>query len=129
MTWKPGESGNPSGMPGRRPFQRAIEMECAMRDDNRLDPVPKASARAIIRKVWEKALEGDLASVIYLSERVEGKPKAIIGGDSGDPIHVQVSRGEEAAAKITAALARIASAELIDAVAERVEEDESGSGS
>ena len=117
MVWKPGESGNPSGMPGRRPFQRAIEMECAMRDDNRLDKVPAASARAIIRKVWEKALEGDLASVIYLSERVEGKPKAIIGGDSGDPIHVQVSRGEDAAQRISQALARIASAEVVEGLA------------
>src|SRR5262245_56746867 len=118
MTWKPGESGNPSGMPGRRPFQRAIEMECAMRDDDRLDPVPKASARAIIRKVWEKALEGDLAAVTYLSERVEGKPKTIIGGDADAPISVMLSRGEDASTRIASALTRIGSriAE-IDAVA------------
>src|SRR5262245_40925995 len=125
MTWNSGESGNPSGMPGRRPFQRAIEMEAAMRDDDSLDPVPRACARAIIRRVWEKALEGDLASEPYLSERVEGKPKAIVGGDSGDPIHVQVSRGEDAARRISEQLARIGSriAE-VEAVAV---EDESGS--
>jgi hypothetical protein len=109
MTWKPGESGNPSGMPGRRPFQRAIEMECAMRDDDRLDPVPKASARAIIRKIWEKALEGDLASVVYLSERVEGKPRAVIAGDSTEPIQLMVSRGYDARTRIMEHLERISS--------------------
>src|SRR5262245_66658863 len=104
MTWKPGESGNPSGMPGRRPFQRAIEMECAMRDDNRLDPVPAASARAIIRKVWDKALAGDLASVVYLSERVEVKPRATIGGDDEYPIALTLGRADEARGRIEAYL-------------------------
>jgi hypothetical protein len=99
-------------MPGRRPFQRAIEMENAMRDDNRLDPVPAASARAIIRKVWEKALEGDLAAVTFLAERVEGKPKATIGGDADNPLTFMLGRANPVDV-IRAAIDRIASADVV----------------
>jgi hypothetical protein len=69
--------------------------------------VPRASARAIVRKIWEKALEGDLASVVYLSERVEGKPRAIVSGDSNEPIAIAVSRGADAASHIMDQLRQI----------------------
>src|SRR5262249_36332759 len=107
MVFKPGEIANPEGGRARKPFVDAINMEVAMRNEGRLDPVPKASIRAMIRTLWQKALDGDLASLTYLTERVEGKARVQVTGDDQFPIAVTVSRGDDAAARIASHLARI----------------------
>jgi Family of unknown function (DUF5681) len=107
MPFLPGQSGNPGGGGTRKPFVDAVNMELAMNAQGRLDPVPKLSARGLIRVQIAKAAEGDLAALTFLAERVEGKAKAIVTGDSTEPISVMVSRGEDAQAVILAHLERI----------------------
>src|SRR5262245_8337815 len=118
MTWQPGQSGNPSALPGRKPFRDAITMELAMWQNGQCDPVPRNSPRSLIRAQILKAEKGELAALTFLAERCEGKPSVQITGDADMPIAVQVSRGDEAATRISEALARIGSriAE-VDAVA------------
>jgi len=136
MTWKPGESGNPSGKHGviGKPVSEAISMELAMmRDGRRDDPVPARSLRMAIRAQLEKAAKGDLASLAWLADRMEGKAKQVLAGDSDAPISItaQVERGEAARLHIMNELARIAArTEIIDAVVNpestRQESDDGG---
>ena len=123
MTWIKGQSGNPEGRRLGKPITDAIGMELAMIADGRKDdPVPARSLRAAIRKQLERASKGDLASLQFLAERIEGKPRVHIAGDDELPIQVQVTRGEDAARRITEQLGRIAAREVENAVADDSEQ-------
>lgn len=65
MTWRPGQSGNPSGKPSYKPLTDAIRME--------LKADPKR-ARRIARMLLEKAEAGDLQAASVVMDRLEGKP-------------------------------------------------------
>jgi Family of unknown function (DUF5681) len=108
MPWSPGQSGNPGGNRGNKPIRDAILMELAAADEGREDPVPKRSLRMAIRRQLEKACGGDLAALQFIAERIEGKPKQALVGDSEEsPIALMVSRGEDARTKILEQLSRI----------------------
>src|SRR5262245_23406687 len=83
MTFLPGQSGNPGGSGTRKIFRDAINMEMLMHERGELDPVPRASARGLIRAQIMKAADGDLAALAFLCERAEGKASVQIGGRSG----------------------------------------------
>jgi Family of unknown function (DUF5681) len=108
MPFLPGQSGNPGGGGTRKPFVDAVNMELAMNAQGRLDPVPKLSARGLIRVQIAKAAEGDLAALTFLAERVEGKAKAIVTGESSEPIQLMITRGDEARDRIVEQLNQIA---------------------
>ena len=118
MPWSPGQSGNPGGNRANKPVRDAIFMELAAAEEGREDPVPKRSLRMAIRKQFEKAADGDLEALRFLCERMEGKPKTIVAGDSEDPIHLALSRAEDARERIAAALTRIASADVVPGLIE-----------
>jgi Family of unknown function (DUF5681) len=109
MAWKPGESGNPGGRRAAKPITDAIYMELAAAEDGREDAVPARSLRMAIRKQLEKASQGDLNALIFLTERTEGKARQVITGDDQQPIQITLERGEEARARIIAELNRIGS--------------------
>ena len=79
-----------------------------MMEQGRLDPVPKLSARAMVRAMIKKACDGDVQAFNAVADRSDGKPKMIVGGDSEAPIELIVTRGDEARSKIAEQLERIA---------------------
>lgn len=123
MTFLPGQSGNPGGSGTRKIFRDAINMEMLMHERGELDPVPRASARGLIRAQIMKAADGDLAALAFLCERAEGKASVQIGGSEW-PIQLEVSRGEDAAARIAAQLAEIGRRGVEVAAVAAVEDDE-----
>src|SRR5262245_34058337 len=107
MTWQPGQSGNPSGLPGRKPFLDAITMELAMWQQGKCDPVPKNSPRSLIRSQILKAEKGDWHSLAWICERTEGKARTVIGGDDEHPIALTLSRAEEARNRLEAYFGKV----------------------
>src|SRR3954449_2345372 len=118
MTWIPGQSGNPDGGASRKPIRDAINLELTMMDRGALDPLPKLSARAMVRAQIAKACAGDTNAFNAIADRSDGKPKTMVVGDAAEPIAVHVSRGDEAREFIAAQLARIASRVVSDEAAE-----------
>src|SRR5262245_53284742 len=117
MPWAPGQSGNPGGNRANKPIRDAIFLELAAAEEGREDPVPKRSLRMAIRKQLEKACGGDLAALQFLAERIEGRPKQVVIGDSEESaIALTVSRGEDAQAKILQQLSRIAGRLVSDVI-------------
>jgi len=92
-----------------KPVSEAIAMELAMlRDGRKDDPVPARSLRMAIRKQMEKAAQGDLRALEYLSDRIEGKPKVTVAGDNEAPIAFQIEHQHTARQFIMSELQRIA---------------------
>ena len=108
MTWFPGQSGNPDGGRGKKPIRTAIQMELAMMDEGRLDPIPRLCARMMVRKQIQKACKGDTAAFHAIADRCDGKPKVVVAGDADEPLQVSVSRGDEARMHIAKQLDRLA---------------------
>jgi Family of unknown function (DUF5681) len=131
MPWSPGQSGNPGGNRVNKPIRDAIFMELAAAEEDREDPVPKRSLRMAIRKQLEKACGGDLAALQFLAERIEGKPKHVIVGDSEESaIALAVTRGEEARTRLIEQLSRIGGHVVSDIVEDDARsEDKLSSGS
>lgn len=66
----------------KRPFKTALLMELAAAEQGRIDPVPKLSARAIVRAQLQKAAQGDAVAFQAIADRVDGKvPQAVVGDD------------------------------------------------
>ena len=90
MTWEKGKSGNPEGarVKARRfgaILDRVAAQEAAKaEEDNRI--------RKAIDKQVDKAVEGDLASLQFIAERLDGKmPQQLDHGNAdGEPFKVVV---------------------------------------
>jgi hypothetical protein len=78
--------GRPIGSPNRqKPFADALRMEICAGNDHRV-------LRALARKLIEKGLEGDLAALREIGDRLDGRPAQIV--ERGDvPLQV-LSDGE-----------------------------------
>lgn len=66
--FKKGQSGNPGGRPKTKPFVEAIREEVQEADGNR------TKLQAIAAKLVEKAMEGDMAAIKEVADRLDGKP-------------------------------------------------------
>ncbi len=86
MAWQPGnEEWKKSNKD--KPFKRALMMELAAAEDDRIDEVPKLSARAIVRAQLRKAAAGDVQAFQAIADRVDGRvPQAIVGDDESPPL-------------------------------------------
>jgi len=85
--WKPGESGNPSGRPKRKPITDAY-----IRLLN--EPIPgdkegRTFADALAQKILKEALNGKVPAASEITDRVEGKVTLPLSGPDGGPIEVR----------------------------------------
>jgi hypothetical protein len=91
MTFKPGQSGNPSGRPKSRPFKDAIDRIIKSENPEALE----AAARAL----FNEAKGGNIQAIKELADRMDGKvPQALIGGDENDAPIKMINRVEIVAA-------------------------------
>jgi hypothetical protein len=70
--WKPGQSGNPSGRPKRKPITEGLQRLFAKLSDEDVEEYNQA--------LFKKAAQGDVAAYKEVSDRVEGKIPQAIGG-------------------------------------------------
>lgn len=70
--WKPGQSGNPSGRPKKKPLTEALQRVLAKLNDEELE--------TLCRPYIEKLASGDVAALKEVADRVEGKVPNPIGG-------------------------------------------------
>jgi uncharacterized protein DUF5681 len=79
--FKPGQSGNPQGRPACKEISKALREILA--SDHRLPA--KTGAEKVARKWFEQGLLGNVAALVSLADRVEGRPNISISHDgSGD---------------------------------------------
>jgi hypothetical protein len=78
--------GRPVGSLNRqKPFADALRMEiCAGNDPRHL--------RAIARKLFEKALDGDLSAIREIADRLDGKPAQAIERHGAQPVRLLSDR-------------------------------------
>ena len=70
MTWKKGQSGNPSGRPNDKPFYEELRKASAG-----TDPVTKKrKLRVIAEKLVECAMGGESWAIAQVADRLDGKP-------------------------------------------------------
>lgn len=84
MSWKPGQSGNPSGGGRTKPWLDALRMEAALAEKGEATPAPKGSLRWNARMLLES---GEIQAIKEIGDRFDGKvPQAVVGDDEHDPI-------------------------------------------
>ena len=88
MTFEPGKSGNPGGRPKTKPFAEALRMELAEAGADH------KALRGIARRLIDKANEGDLAAIVELANRTDGKPaqQLNLADADGEKLIVQLVR-------------------------------------
>jgi hypothetical protein len=82
--WTEGQSGNPAGRPKKgnaltdllREAGALAEADCVSKNDK------------LTAMLWAKALEGDMAAIKYIYDRIDGSPKATqeLTGADGEPL-------------------------------------------
>ena len=83
--WKPGQSGNPSGRPKKKPLTEALQRVLAKLSDDERD--------VLCQEIITKVATGDVAAFKEVADRVEGRvPQAITGDDQEDPIRIETIR-------------------------------------
>jgi hypothetical protein len=84
--WKKGQSGNPNGRPksGFALNEYITDLANVELEDK------KTMLEAVVRKVYEEALDGNMTAINFLADRVLGKPSQSIGikDVSDEPIKV-----------------------------------------
>lgn len=84
--WKKGQSGNPNGRPksGFALNEYITELANVELEDK------KTMLEAVVGKVYEEALDGNMTAISFLADRVLGKPSQSIGikDISDEPIKV-----------------------------------------
>ena len=84
--WKKGQSGNPNGRPksGFALNEYITELANVELEDK------KTMLEAVVGKVYEEALDGNMTAISFLADRVLGKPSQQIGikDVSDEPIKV-----------------------------------------
>jgi hypothetical protein len=84
MTWKTGQSGNPTGRPVNKPFLDALNRAIAQDDAKKL--------RAVAEKLLEKAADGQRWAIRELADRLDGKAHQSIGGPEGGAVLAVIER-------------------------------------
>ena len=70
MAWKPGESGNPAGSGGQKPFLSALKRALAQKDGQQL--------RDAAEQLLNQAAAGEQWAIAMLADRLDGKaPQSI----------------------------------------------------
>ena len=84
--WKKGQSGNPNGRPksGFALNEYITELANVELEDK------KTMLEAVVGKVYEEALDGNMSAINFLADRILGKPSQSIGikDVSDEPIKV-----------------------------------------
>jgi hypothetical protein len=82
--WKPGQSGNPLGRPQCKEISKALRE--ILSSDCKL--TARSGAEKIAREWYKQGLKGNIAALISLADRCEGRPAMAISIDGGqeDPI-------------------------------------------
>ena len=84
--WKKGQSGNPNGRPksGFALNEYITDLANVELEDK------KTMLEAVVRKVYEEALDGNMTAIDFLADRILGKPSQSIGikDVSDEPIKV-----------------------------------------
>ena len=70
--WKPGQSGNPTGRPKRKPLTDALLRVLAKLDDSELEE--------LVREPVKRLAAGDIGAFKEIADRVEGKVPQALGG-------------------------------------------------
>jgi Family of unknown function (DUF5681) len=82
--FKPGESGNPGGR------AKSAELSSALRAKLKSDKVQKLPSRTFAEKLSDKlveeGLDGNVAAIVAIADRTEGKPATSITLGDGDHI-------------------------------------------
>lgn len=79
------QPGNQNGFKGAQ-FREALDKALKRYDTN---PVKRGKALlAITLKVVEKAVEGDMAAINMIADRLDGKPVQAISGPQGEPLQL-----------------------------------------
>lgn len=72
-----------------KPFRDALRLAISEAEDN-----PR-KLRKIAEKLYDKALDGDVAAIKEIADRLDGKvPQGVIGGDEDEPAIQTVTRIE-----------------------------------
>ena len=75
--WKPGQSGNPSGRPKKKPLTEALQRVLAKLSDDERD--------VLCKEMITKLATGDVAAFKEVADRVEGKVPTPVGGTDDLP--------------------------------------------
>jgi hypothetical protein len=94
MPWAKGQSGNPGGRVDDKPMREAIELELAQEQDapDFDGEVRKfRRGRLVARALVNKAIDGDVAAIKDVIDRMDGKPpQAHTGPDGKDGILIKI---------------------------------------
>jgi hypothetical protein len=86
--FKPGQSGNPEGRPKCKEISKALRELLA--SERRLPA--KTGAEKIARKWFEQGLLGNVAALVSLADRCEGRPNISISSDgTGDNLPLLIA--------------------------------------
>ena len=77
--WKPGQSGNPKGRP-----PKGDTMTEALKE--------KVDKEAVAEKLYAMAMEGDIAALKYIYDRVDGKPRESVDLNHSGGINVTIGK-------------------------------------
>lgn len=86
MPFQSGQSGNPGGRKTEKAITDAIRM--ALSDTH--EATGKKKLRVLANKLVDKAIEGDVAAIKEVADRMEGKPvqQQILSGDPDAPLNI-----------------------------------------
>jgi hypothetical protein len=87
MPWAKGQSGNPDGRPAEKPMRDALELELAQEQDaTDFDGEVRKfrRLRLVARALVNKAIEGDVASIRDVIDRMDGKAAQTFAGTASD---------------------------------------------
>jgi len=91
--FKKGQSGNPGGRPKTKEFVEAIRTKIKEADGDR------TKLETIAAKLVEKAVEGDLAAIKEVADRLDGKPVQALQhgaeGEGGGEIVIRMLKGDD----------------------------------
>jgi hypothetical protein len=82
--WTEGQSGNPAGRP-----KKGNALTDLLREAGALAEADGVSKNdKLTAMLWAKALEGDMAAIKYIYDRIDGSPKATqeLTGADGEPL-------------------------------------------
>jgi len=82
--WTEGQSGNPAGRP-----KKGSALTDLLREAGALAEADGVSKNdKLTAMLWAKALEGDMAAIKYIYDRIDGSPKATqeLTGADGEPL-------------------------------------------
>lgn len=95
MPFKPGKSGNPSGVKTMRPWTAALQRALLQHKDKALKIKPGEALRYIADDVVKKAVEGSPEAREEIFVRLEGKPVQAISGPGGEDVFAPLAQATE----------------------------------